>query len=222
MLLPDADDEILLARCQRYRALPEQLQQLVRGYVQALQSGRKVTKTDWIKRSGLPDSTAYDLLRREATTIWPAITEAAQVYGEGGLLLGGLALCLAGQQLYEQLSAPNGSRRDTRTLTAVELSIMMHCAQGAGLLAMMGTTQTTRLHMRDDRGRKIDLSVSSTQAGAEDHLDALLTQERGRREAGGEGARGEAESLRGLLPAAAEPAETAVGEASSAGVEGGG
>jgi len=217
LLLPDADDELLLARCTRYRALAPALQQLVRGYVQVLRQGGRVTKSRWIDASGLPSSSAYDLLKRDATTIWPAITEAAQLFGEGGLLLGGLALCLAGEQLYEQLAE---RKRDTRSLTPTELAIMRDCAQGAGLLAFGTGTQTARLHMRDDRGREIDLSVSSTPIPERDHLDALLCQEGAAAEGEAAAPSEAAESLRSLTEAAAEPAGTAVGEGPAPGQEG--
>lgn len=189
-LFQDDDEVLFWSRCERYKRLTETQQRLVRSYCKALQlQGGKLTKQDWIEASGMPRSTAYEVLSRDGAEIDAAIAEALQVSGHKQARFGALALPEAGRRILRQIL----DGRDTRTLTAVEYNIMRDCSLLSGLM-QRSAGMSASVTVTDAQGVAVTATVSSDEGGIMAHVAKLRERVRGT-DAGGI-ASGGADSVR--------------------------
>jgi len=222
----DEEERVLLAQGRLYAALPEDARRMVRAYLAMIREGNGRRQADWIRASGMAQSTAHDIIKRYEVQLWPAIQEACQLLGGRGAAFGAMAIPVAGQIILRDLVQ---GKRSTASLTQVEFGILKECEvilglRPVGISAGMSVTApdgTTMTAVAGDGG----LSPSELAEGLR------LLRGRMRRT---EGAGGEAERPDSVRPAAegvpavlegtaraegagpAEAAEGAVGEAQRA------
>lgn len=173
----DEHEEMLFARCERYKKLQPDSQQLVRAYLRAVKnSNGKMRNIDWIRESGVAKSTAYKRLSEDAVGIESAIREAMQLVGESAASFGGVALIAAGVKIYQDITS---GARSTSTLTSVELGIMRDCALISGIMSpKLGTSGSASVTVRSADGSSTTLAVAMTEAV--DDLDSALDKLTGR------------------------------------------
>ena len=169
---------MLFARCERYKRLQPDSQQLVRAYLRAVnKSNGKMRTVDWVAESGLARSTAYKVMKEDAVAIEAAIREAMQVIGMTSAAFGGVALIAAGMKIYQDIVS---GARTTASLTSVELGIMRDCALISGIMSpRLATSGSASVTVRGADGSSTTLAVSMTEGV--DELDQALSQLSGRR-----------------------------------------
>ena len=120
----DEHEEMLFARCARYKKLQPDSQQLVRAYLCAVRtSNGKMNNVDWIRASGVAKSTAYKSLTEDAVGIESVIREAMQLVGERAASFGVVVSIAADMKIYPDITS--GSRT-TSTLDSALNKLSWH------------------------------------------------------------------------------------------------
>ena len=168
----DETEELLFSRCHRYKTLDEECKTIVRTYLLLVGTRPgQVQRKEWADKSGLSRSTFYRIFGdpNRMPEIHAAITEAAQLQGHDASLKGSLALPFAGDAIMDSLQ----KGRDTRTLTSVELTIMLKCMEMRGMLIGKGPSSSASVTLRGADGSSIELK---TTVDADGIIDGALSK----------------------------------------------
>lgn len=166
-LLPvDQDDESLFLLSDRYRKLTEHQKILVRAHCRLIcQPHRgKISKGQIAEESGLPRSTAYEIMERDGLLLDLAFKDAATVIGKSAAFEVVMGTIMIGRSIVNSVLRAG---RSTSSITSTEVALLGQVNQMSGILSPK-VTSSTKATVRDSSGNLIHFESEQTSGGCSD------------------------------------------------------